>query len=78
MKFIFHVAQGKTPGLPARRGLRFVDTNREPPENSKLMTETYSSRLAGIALPDADERDVLLGSLWAASPAVIVFLRHYG
>jgi len=42
------------------------------------MTETLSSRLANIALPDTDQRDVLLGSLWANAPAVIVFLRHYG
>lgn len=42
------------------------------------MTGTLSSRLADISLPDTDEREVLLGSLWAASPAVVVFLRHYG
>ena len=42
------------------------------------MTETLSSRLAPITLPDTDERGVLLGNLWATSPAVLVFLRHYG
>jgi hypothetical protein len=42
------------------------------------MTETLSSRLADISLPDTDEREVVLGSLWAAAPAAIVFLRHYG
>jgi hypothetical protein len=34
--------------------------------------------LAEIALPDADGREVRLGSLWAERPAVLVFLRHYG
>lgn len=42
------------------------------------MTETLSSRLADVSLPDTDEHEVLLGSLWATSPAVVVFLRHYG
>jgi hypothetical protein len=43
-----------------------------------MTSETFSARLADITLPDADERSVRLGSLWAAQPAVIVFLRHYG
>jgi len=42
------------------------------------MGASFSSRLAGISLPDPDGRPVLLGSLWADRPAVIVFLRHYG
>ena len=42
------------------------------------MTETLSSRLANISLPDTDEREIALGSLWANTPAVVVFLRHYG
>jgi hypothetical protein len=42
------------------------------------MMETLSARLANISLPDTDEREVVLGSLWATAPAVIVFLRHYG
>lgn len=42
------------------------------------MTETLSSRLANILLPDTDDRPVRLGDLWAAAPAVVVFLRHYG
>ncbi|MGH9566398.1 MAG: hypothetical protein ACRD4F_04740 [Candidatus Angelobacter sp.] len=42
------------------------------------MTESLSSRLAGITLHDVDGRPVQLGSLWAAAPAVVVFLRHYG
>lgn len=42
------------------------------------MAETRSSKLANLTLPDTDERPVRLGDLWAASPAVIVFLRHYG
>jgi len=43
-----------------------------------MTTETLSSRLANITLPDTDGREVLLGSLWATSPTVLVFLRHYG
>ena len=39
---------------------------------------SFSARLAEIVLPDTDGRQVKLGSLWADSPAVIVFLRHYG
>jgi len=42
------------------------------------MADTYSSKLAGITLTDPDGKPVRLGSLWAAGPAVIVFLRHYG
>jgi hypothetical protein len=42
------------------------------------MGQTLSSRLAEIVLPDADGREVRLGSLWAERPAVLVFLRHYG
>jgi hypothetical protein len=42
------------------------------------MQQSLSSKLADIMLPDSDGREVRLGSLWAASPAVIVFLRHYG
>jgi hypothetical protein len=39
---------------------------------------TFSSKLSGITLPDADGHRVQLGSLWASAPAVVVFLRHYG
>ena len=42
------------------------------------MDSTYSSRLAEIVLPDSDERQIRLGSLWANNPVVLVFLRHYG
>jgi hypothetical protein len=42
------------------------------------MAETFSSKLAGVTLPDLDGHPVRLGTLWASSPAVIVFLRHYG
>jgi hypothetical protein len=34
--------------------------------------------LAPIVLPDADGREIRLGSLWERQPAVVVFLRHYG
>jgi hypothetical protein len=42
------------------------------------MSQSLSQALAPIVLPDADSREVRLGSLWEQSPAVIVFLRHYG
>jgi hypothetical protein len=38
----------------------------------------FSEALAGIVLPDVDGNEVRLGSLWEKTPAVIVFLRHYG
>ena len=42
------------------------------------MQLSLSERLAGIVLPDCDERLVRLGSLWENGLAVLVFLRHYG
>lgn len=34
--------------------------------------------LGDLTLPDSDGTLLRLGELWASSPAVIVFLRHYG
>ncbi len=34
--------------------------------------------LAALSLRDAEDRPVLLESLWKESPAVLVFIRHYG
>ena len=42
------------------------------------MPSTLAERLAPITLPDADGTQVQLGKLWTSSPAVVVFLRHYG
>jgi hypothetical protein len=42
------------------------------------VAETLSKRLADLVLPDADGKEIRLGSLWESKPAVIVFLRHYG
>ncbi len=42
------------------------------------MEASLSSRLTMITLPDADGRELRLGSLWFRQPAIIVFLRHYG
>ena len=39
---------------------------------------SLAAALAPITLPDADGKPVVLGSLWAEKPAVIVFLRHWG
>jgi hypothetical protein len=43
-----------------------------------LMADSFSSKLAGLSLPDVDGNPVRLGTLWADAPAVVVFLRHYG
>jgi hypothetical protein len=43
-----------------------------------IVQETLSKQLANIVLPDTDDLEVRLGSLWESRPAVIVFLRHYG
>ena len=53
-------------------------TVRVAPQRMSLMAESFSSKLAGISLPDADGNQVRLGTLWADAPAVVVFLRHYG
>ena len=42
------------------------------------MESTLSAKLAGIVLPDADGKQIRLGSLWAGKPCVVAFLRHYG
>jgi len=42
------------------------------------MGRSLSQALTDIVLPDADGREIRLGSLWERGPAVIVFLRHYG
>jgi len=39
---------------------------------------TDARALEGIVLRDSHGSDVRLGDLWADSPALIVFLRHYG
>ena len=39
---------------------------------------SLSGILAPVVLHDCDGHVVRLGSLWAESPAVVVFLRHYG
>ncbi|HSL82461.1 MAG TPA: hypothetical protein VLF66_06760 [Thermoanaerobaculia bacterium] len=42
------------------------------------MSGSLAAALAPIVLPDADGREMRLGSLWEERPAVLVFLRHYG
>ena len=42
------------------------------------MTDSISSALAPIVLPDPDGDEIRLGSLWEKGPAVVAFLRHYG
>ena len=43
-----------------------------------VVKESFSSRLAILVLPDSTGHEMRLGSLWETSPAVVVFLRHYG
>jgi peroxiredoxin len=42
------------------------------------MALTVAERLSKISLPNVDGLQVRLSTLWAATPAVVVFLRHYG
>jgi hypothetical protein len=42
------------------------------------MSESFSSTLSDIVLPDLDGHPVRLGSFWADGPAVVIFLRHWG
>jgi len=42
------------------------------------MELTISAKLSEIVLPDSDGKQVRLGSLWASTPCVVAFLRHYG
>ena len=42
------------------------------------MAASFAESLAPIVLPDAEGREVQLGSLWEKQSAVVVFLRHYG
>ena len=59
--------------MPAQNSSR-----RIAPDEEFQMKNSLSATLAAITLPDADERPVQLGTLWSDSPAVVVFLRHYG
>ena len=43
-----------------------------------MVAMALNSKLSMIVLPDADGKELRLGSLWLRQPAVIVFLRHYG
>lgn len=42
------------------------------------MTDSLSATLAPLVLPDVDGNKTRLGDLWRETPAVLVFLRHYG
>lgn len=42
------------------------------------MSRTLAASLAPITLPDPEGHPLRLGELWERSPAVLVFLRHYG
>ena len=53
-------------------------TESVPSQRMSRMAESYSSKLAGITLPDPEGKTTRLGSLWESGPAVLVFLRHYG
>ncbi len=61
---------GNVPGLRARQAAG-CDYNAS-------MSDTLSAALSGLAVPDPHGREIPLGSLWQAVPAVLVFLRHCG
>lgn len=42
------------------------------------MSRSLASGLAELVLPDTGGARVRLGDLWAARPAVLLFLRQYG
>lgn len=44
----------------------------------RRMESTLGATLSEVSLADTEGHRVRLGSLWADSPAIIVFLRHYG
>ena len=52
--------------------------NQAPSVILLLVPDSISTKLANLVLPQAGGADVRLGSLWEQTPAVIVFLRHYG
>jgi len=41
-------------------------------------TQTPTTAIADIVIPDMDGHDTRLGDLWADQLAVLVWLRHYG
>jgi len=55
-----------------------LDSMKAAAQDGRTVQNSLSIRLAGISLPDSDGREILLGTLWAKQPAVLVFLRHYG
>jgi len=42
------------------------------------MAQSLAAKLAGIVLPEAGGASIRLGELWAQSPVLLSFLRHYG
>jgi hypothetical protein len=63
---------------PKTSGDGRLDSTRDADQDWRTVQNSLSIRLAEITLPDSDGREVLLGSLWAKQPAILVFLRHYG
>jgi hypothetical protein len=55
-----------------------LDSALNAAQDGRALEKYLSSRLAEIALPDCEGREIRLGSLWAGQAAVLVFLRHYG
>ena len=58
--------------------IRAAPFSRFPHANVAAASGTLSQALAGIMLPESEGGLFQLGSLWASTPAVVVFLRHYG
>jgi len=65
-------------GLAMGSRTTLLDSPAGAVRESVPMEQSLSGKLAGIVLPDSEGQEIRLGSLWADSPAVLVFLRHYG
>ena len=66
---------GRGPGVKAggRRAVGYAEREMANPTAAPV-----SLALAGLTLPEAGGPPIRLGSLWERTPAVVVFLRHYG
>ena len=66
----------KTVDAIIREALR--EEQDEPVLTGELPSDATVAKLGKLELEDAAGGSVRLGALWEASPAALVFLRHYG
>lgn len=70
----------RNTGASGSANFRSSDAMRRGPfsvYDVAIMT-TLSQALSDLQLPDPDGNDFRLGDFWQETPAVVVFLRHYG